>query len=542
MDNSLRSIVESQVGRVRRRLFARSLAHSLALCWAVSLVLIAAWFLLRPLLFAGADETLRWAVAGGILGLGSIVGIALGWTRTPSLVASALAMDGQFSLRERVTTLLTLPPDLAASPAGQALLADVGPRVEKLHVASGFPVLPSWRTGVMPLGAMLLAVTACLMDPVLSTLRFPSLSAAQTVEQKVNAEEVQKQIDNLRKVANENKNSEAEKSKEMQELLEEWDKLVNKPIDPNNADQVRDHVAEMRTLEQKMKERAHELKAQAQKNDALKKLLEQLNEDGKKLKEGPAKDFEDALMKGNFAKAKDVLDKLAKQLQNRELTPQQQKELAEQFKQLQEKVQRALEKDEKLKQLKKDFEQGKITKEQLDREMEKMGGKELQELSNLIGQCKECLGQDPGEAGAALAKMAKQFEQAELSEQELQEILDNMAALNEAALALGDALGEGDENGMNGGGPPGARRPIDPNDPNSKIINQRQKAQVDPNSQQRITGFMPGGNFNKIPAKELQGAFRQAQQQAPDAIERQNIPEDAAGIARGYFQKLGGQK
>ena len=141
-----------------------------------------------------------------------------------------------------------------------------------------------------------------------------------------------------------------------------------------------------------------------------------------------------------------------------------------------------------------------------------------------------------------MAKMAKQFEELELTEQELDDILRNMEALNEAALGLGDALGDEDGMGMGAGDRPGGRRPIDPNDPNSKIINQRQKAQVNPNSQQRIVGCSSGGNFNKIPAKEVDGKFRQAQQQAPEAIERQNIPEDAAGIARGYFQKLGGQK
>jgi hypothetical protein len=542
MDHALRTTVERQVRRVRRRLFARSLMHGLVLGVSVALVLAALWFLARPFLFAGIGEAWRWAIAATMVGLGIVAGIAMGWVRTPSLLASALAMDQQFTLKERVTTLLTLTPELAASPAGAALLQDVGPRVDKLQVGTGFPLWPSWQQSLMPLGAMALAVIAVFLDPVLTRWHFTTIAATVASEQKVDAKEVQQQLDNLRKVANENKNTEVEKSKEMKELLEEWEKLVNKPVDATNAEQVREHVAEMRNLEQKLKERAHELKANAQKNDGLKRLLDKLNEDDRRLREGPAKDFEDAIMKGNFNKAKDALDKLAKQLQNRQLTPQQQKDLAEQFKQLQEKIQRVMEKDEKLKQLKKDFDEGRINKEQLDREMKKMGAKDLQELANLLGQCKECLGQDAGEAAAELAKMAKQFEQADLTEQELDEILRNMEALNEAALGLGDALGDGDENGLGGGGPPGGRRPIDPNDPDSKIVNQRQKGQVNPNSQQRITGFTSGGNFSKIPAKQVEGSFKTAAQNAPQAIERQNIPEDAAGIARGYFQKLGGQK
>lgn len=540
MDNSLRSIVERQVRRVRRRLFVRSVLHGLTLCWSIALVILTVWFLVVPFALPGADGAVRWAIIGGMLALGTVAGVIAGWTRTPSLVASALALDEQFALRERVTTVLTLTPEMASSPAGQALIEDVGPRVQKLHVRTGFPILPSWRLSLLPAGAMALAIAAFFFEPWLGSFHFRTLAAtSSTPEKKVNAEEVQQQLDNLRKVADEQKNTAAEKSKEMKELFEEWDRLVNKPVDTSNPEQVRERLAEMRTLEQKMKERAHDLKAQAQKNDVLKKLLERLAEDGRKLKDGPAKDFEDALMKGNFHKAREALDKLSKQLHDNQLTPQQRKELAEQFKQLQEKIQRVMEKDEKIKQLKKDFAEGRINKEQLDREMEKM--KELQQLSNLVGECKECLAGDPEQASAALAKMAKHFAESELSEQELNDILEEMRALNEAANGVGDALGEG-EDGLGDGGPPGGRRPIDPDDPNSKIVNQRQKAQVNPLSQQRIVGFTTGGNFNKIPAKEVQGRFQQAQQDAPGAIERQNIPEDAAGIAQGYFKRLGGQK
>ncbi len=199
---------------------------------------------------------------GVALGLGTIAGVALGWVRTPSLVASALAMDEHFALKERVTTLLTLTPELASSPAGQALLYDVGPRVEKLHVGSGFPLLPSWQASVMPLGAMILAVAACFLDPWFGSLHFNAVAAASVPEQKVDVKEVEKQLDNLRKVANEKKEAGAESSKEMKELLEEWDKLVNKPVDATKPDEVRERLSEMRNLEQKMKERADELKAQ----------------------------------------------------------------------------------------------------------------------------------------------------------------------------------------------------------------------------------------------------------------------------------------
>ena len=46
----------------------------------------------------------------------------------------------------------------------------------------------------------------------------------------------------------------------------------------------------------------------------------------------------------------------------------------------------------------------------------------------------------------------------------------------------------------------------------------------------------------KVPAKDIGGAFKQAAQDAPEALDRQRIPQDAADIAKGYFNRLGGQK
>ena len=545
MDNPTRSLVERQVRRVRRRLFIVTVLHSLALCWSAALLASALWFLVRPFLFEGTDDVWRWTVPGVLLGLGTLAGIVLATMRTPNFVAAALALDERFALRERVTTLLMLPPDHADTSAGQALLQDVGSRVTDLPVASRFPIRLSVPASLVPVGAAVLALAACLFEPFLGQVRLGSTATASTRNEIVDSKEVQKQLENLRKVSQQQpKDPDLEKSKELQELEKEWDKLV-KDLDTRNKEEVRERVNEMRNLEQKIKDRIGDLKGEAQKTDTLKKLLEKLaTEQGdKQLKDGLAKDFEDALAKGDFKKAKEVMDKLANDLKNNKLSKEQMKELAEQFKQVQDKMKKVMEKNETLKQLKKDFEEGRIDKEQLDREMEKF--KEFQELSNLLGECKECLGLDAGQASSKLGKLASRFEEMELNEKELEQLLGNQEALDEAMLAMLQALGEeGDQqgDGLGGGGPPGRRRPISPDDPDSKITPERSKAQVEASSQQRLVGYSKGGTFNRIPAKEVGGAFKQAVQDAPEAIERQRIPDDAADIARGYFRKLGNQK
>jgi hypothetical protein len=529
---------------VRRRLRVRCILESVALSLAAALLISAVWLAVYPPLFAEADAIWRWVVPIALVAFGTGVGVVFGWLRTPDLVTAALELDERFSLKERVTTLLTLPRDHANSPAGQALLHDVGPRVQKLRVADRFPLAIAWQRALVPVAAMILAILACFLD--VRGFHLSGAGAAPVPEAKVDKQKIEDQIDKLKKAAEERKADNTEHSKEMKELIEELDKLAAKPLDPTNAEQVRERIAEMRNLEQKMKERAHELKAEAQKNDALRQLLEKLGEDGKRLKEGPAKDFEDALIKGDFNKAKEALDKIAKDMKENKLNAQQRQELAEQFKQLQERVKRLAdkEKDDRKKQIEKAFQEGRIPKEERDRLL-KENMKELQELANLLGECKDCLGEN-GENGEGLAKLAKKFEQMDLTEEELNQILQQMEELNDAALGFGQGIDQGDDMGDQdgpGGGPPGRKRRANPDDPNTKPIDQRAKVRTTPTPHQRITGFTQGGNFTKIPAAKVDGAFfKQVGQDAPEAIERQNIPEDAADIARGYFKKLGAQK
>jgi hypothetical protein len=49
-----------------------------------------------------------------------------------------------------------------------------------------------------------------------------------------------------------------------------------------------------------------------------------------------------------------------------------------------------------------------------------------------------------------------------------------------------------------------------------------------------------GGTFNKIPSSQVGGVFRQARQDAPEAIERQQVPTEYADFLRGYYENLGG--
>lgn len=549
MADPTRVLVEKQLGRVRRRLFLQVVVESVLLTAALGLLASMLWFLVRPFAFDGSSATVRWSVPAGLLGVSIVAGLILAWLRRPGVVASSLAMDERFGLKQRVTTFLTLPADAIDTPAGQALLHDVTDKLSRLEVSGAFPLRVSLKQVLIPVGVFVLALLACVFEPYLGALRIPSRASAEENRPKVNdIKDVQKQMDALKDKIEKRNQEEQIKSEELKEIEKEFEKLIKDPIDGKDPEKVREQLDKMRNLEDKMKERLEGLREKTEKIDRLKDQLKQLGMDKEKIagKDGPAKDFEDALMKGDLDKAKAALEKLIKDLKNDKLNPQEKKALADQFKKLQDQLQKLMDNDDLMKQLKKDLKDGKITEEQLARELERF--KDLQDLTDILGDAKGALDKlDGKDAKEALDKLLKRFEEIELTEKEIRDLLRDQEEIEDAMRLLmramnGDEFGDGQGDGLGQGQFPGGRRPIDPNDPDGKIKNERSRADNNPKGMQRVIGYARGGNFSKIPAKAVEGAFRQAQQNAPEAIERQRIPEDAAELTREYFRKLGNQK
>ena len=542
MATSPRALVEKQVRKVRRRLTLQNFGQMLLVCWACALGVACLWFIGQSLVYSTCPEWLRWAVPGALLGAGALAALVITWLTAPALVTASLALDQRCELQERVTTLLTLPEDMLDRPAGQALAQDVHDQMIRLDAAGKFPVRVGWRTAALPVGAAGLMVLAAFFAP-----KWSGISFAKTAKTRpsIDTKEIEQQLDMLKKVAFTPKDSEL-KSDKLKELEAAWEKLVNKPLEPNNEDKVRERVGEMKALEEGLNRRAEELRNQRDKGKELQMLLKELGKlDGDKTPPGPAKDLEDALGKGDLQKARDLLEKLAKDMKDGKLDREQLKKLGDQFEQLHQKMKTALDRENLKKDLKDKLDKGEINKQQFDREMENLKDqqqdlKEWQELADLFGECKECMKNGNGEkAGEEIGKALEKVKMIELNDDELKEILDRLENLEDAE---GRILGQLQGNGLDGGGPPGGERPIDPDDPKGKVVNQQQKAMVDARGQMRITGFAKGGNFTKVAPQEIGGAFKQAAQDGPEALDRQRIPRDAADLARGYFQGLNKQK
>jgi hypothetical protein len=549
MSSPVLSSVERQIRRVARRLSLQRFLDLLIWCWTGALALTAVWFFLQPYLVDEAPDWLRWAVGGGVLGLATILAAALTYLRTPSPLTTALALDEKFALQERVTTFLALTSSDAATSAGQALAADVNQKVSGLDVRSRFPVRLSRSAIAVPLAAILLVLIVLFHNPspseATTTPRNPSELKKDLDRPVANADEIKQKLVNLKKKLGNEQPKEA-KSKKLEEIELDLDKLVKKMPQDGDRDKIREIAEEIRPIEEKIEKRINELKEEKEKKEKLKRQLAELpqrDEQGKAKPpdEGPAKNLEDALGKGDLGKAQKELEKLGEQLKKDRIGEKDKKQLDQQMEKLKERLDKLADQKEKKEQLKKDKEQAnEEQKQKIEQEEKKLQQetKELKDLAEQLGQCKECMKQgDNKKAGEKLEQAAKQLQKMEQQGKELQDLQGKLNDLKQAQDCIGQGLQEGQKKSPR----PGGERTAAKEGP-TQWKDAKQQGELDVKGQMKIVGVGEGGSFKKISSGKVEEAFHQAVQDAPEAMEHLRVPPDAADFTKGYFGKLGGQK
>jgi len=548
-----RQVIDKQVARARRRLIIQILTRQLAIAWAIGLLLTAGWMLAQPYAVANPPQWLPWTVLGGTVGALTLLAVIQTIRRAPSRTFAALALDDRFGLRERIVTVLSLTPDLHATPAGAALLADAESRVKGLTVRERFPIGLPWSTALVPVGGLAVALLAVFYHP-----SFPT-AQGETVQNQVapdKKKEIEKKLADLaKKPQPREKLGERQKSEDLKRLEVRLDEISKKPRD--TTQQLRDRIKDLTPLEEEFK------KLERDRTEKARMLQQQLQAKDKMQpndvpKDGPAKEFSKALAEGDLEQAKDQLDKLTKKLENNELNEKEKEQLGKQLDDLAKKMDRLANQTNKQEQLNKLAQQGKLSPESLEREMEKIKKdsdklKDLQKLAQKLGQCQQCLQKgDGGQAAKALGEAGEQLGKMDLDEKELDDLKDQLDRLKSAkdSMCKGcDGEGEGESDNPNfgnqtgrGGRQEGAQghRP-DGEQGKVRSFDARQQTQFNNKGQKIFDGYAPGQAFKSKPGTELVGEIQQAAQQAPDAIEVQRIPKAARDMAKGYFKNLGGQ-
>lgn len=556
MSSPVQAVVAKQVSRVSRRLFVQTLLRHLAVGWSLALVAGIGWMLIQPYALTNPPDWLRWSVLGGLVGVATLVALVLTILRRPTKALAALSLDSEFGLRERVITACTLTPDLAATSAGQALLADTHAKVAKLNVAEKFPLRLPRASAWLPVAVAAVAMIAVFYNPTFQ-------QAQGSPETKALDKDVKKALDKkIEEVVKKKPRTpqvpeDRPKSVDLQRLEAKLDEIAKQPRD--NTQQLRERIKDLTSLEEEIK------KLERERSEKARAMQQQLQSKDKFMpndapKEGPAKDLSQALADGDLEKAKDELDKLAKKIEKNELSEKEKEQLQKQLENLEKKLQDLAQQKQKEDQLKKLAQEGKLDAETLKRELQELKKegeklKDLQKLANKLGQCKQCMNQgDTGEAAKALSQAGQQLGNMELDQKELEDLRDQLARLQDAKDALGRANDGGETEGeprdnpfpqpndfsKNNGGQGAGRRPDGKQGPTNSF-DARQAAQFNPKGQKVFDGYAPGQAFKKKPGVELAGEIKQAAQDAPDAIENQRIPKAARDMARGYFKNLGGQ-
>ena len=303
------STIDRSVRIARQRLVRQSFVNHLGLGWGAALVLALAWFIAQPMLLENPPEALRWIVLSAALALGTLFAIVRTRMGMPSNERVALEIDNRFQLRERITTAVALPGELRNTSAGQALFADAEHKLAPLNVSEKFPLEPRRHLLGVPVLALAIGAVVLWWNPEAMglTATDESAEAQKLQEQTVAAQTPTKKKVPVPPKANPDAPPERpNKGKGLKELEEELakahDKFAKDPFE-NSPEKQREKAAELAQLENKTQ------KFVEQKVDKLQELQEQfqkldnLNKD-KEFEDGPAKDFNDALSKGDLKKAK----------------------------------------------------------------------------------------------------------------------------------------------------------------------------------------------------------------------------------------------
>jgi hypothetical protein len=541
------SELRRQIARVNRRLFVQSLLDALIACWAGALLLAAAWCVAEPHVAGGSLPWLRWAVAGGIAGLATLAAVVFAIVRRPSPLDAALSLDERFGLKERITTAVSLTVAERQSPAGMALLADAEQHVAKLEVRAGYPFALRWTAALLPVSASLLALVALLYHPNTGQAK-PTDPLDQPL---ANAAAVEKQMKKLEKKPREQKKGEKATPEAIQQFEDEMDKLTVRPRDTRKRAQ--ELAKDATVLEEKMMNYQRGL---MERKDALKEQLQQMDRFEKTEKQkGPAEELQKAMQEGNLDKAKEEIEKLAKKLEQNQLTDKDQEQLQKQIEEIKDKINRLADQDKEEERLQELARKEGADKEEFQRQLDQLrknkqklveSMKDLQETADQLEQCQQCLKNGQGakasqclrKAGEKLENLAGDDELRDLEEQ-LERLQSARKALCKGCEGKGDK-GENSEQDQEGGDNPvqaAGRRPESKEGSTGKI-DARTRGEMT-KGELRIEGFEKGFNL-KLPKKssELAGEIKQASQEAPEAIDRLRIPKAVGDISKGYFENL----
>ena len=562
------SAVEQSVRLARGRLFRQRLLNAVTLGVIVALAVSLVWFLLQPLLLQAPPSWLRWAVLGGTSVIAVVLATVWAIRTTPTAETVALEIDARFGLKERVTTVVALPAELRDTSAGQAILADAEAQVDGLKIGERFPVRPTRKAWFVPgLAVGIVAVVLWWNPEVFGETEADAQAKAKAVElARIAEKQLAKKTGPIVRAPKPEEIARKDKSPELKELeakLREFQQKY-KPDEDKFADspeRQREKLTDATKLEQETKKFVEDKADKLEKMQDKFQELEKLSKD-KDFEDGPAKPLADALAKKDIGKAKDEVDELRKKLKDKDkkLTKDETKKLEKQLDKMKDELQRLARDEERKKELEKKIEQAKKEgkdAESLERELErvkedaKQSGEQMEKIAKQFEKAAQALEQDDLEKAAEeLQQAGKDLEDIQGEMKDLKDAAEQLQRLKQERQAAckaceGDGHGEKSDqfrpgkSGPNKGGIGAGERELN-KDAKSNSLEERIRGLFDPKGGKSFNGLTRGKAFTKTAETQLGEVIKQAVQDAPGAASSQQVPRDAQGDVREYYEKLGG--
>jgi hypothetical protein len=463
--------------------------------------------------------------------------------RGRSELDAAIEIDRRFDLKERIASSLSLPPEATETPAGRALIADALRAVNRLEIDERFKVRLS-RAAWLPLGPALVASALIVL------FNDKQAQSSVTPTTTITAKSLDKAAEALRNKLKERREEAARRGlAEAEALLLEMERKVEKISESSAGDPKKALV--------KLNDIARQLEERREKAGGASELQRQLN-GMKDMAGGPADKMVDAMKAGDWKVAQDELKKLHEQLKAGKLGEADQKKLAEQMKQLQQKIaETAAQRQQAVDDLKKKIDEAKQKgnlaeagemQQKLDKMMkQQQQAQQLQQLAQKLAEAQQNMQKGDQQAAAqAMQQMMDQLDQMGQDAAEGEMLDMAMAQLEDAKDAMlgEDESGQGDNDGNGGGNSTGdgigsgrgfGARPEDPIDAQFRDSQVKQKPG---RGAAIITGEAEGPTIRGDVREAIKEEMAASGSEPADPLVIEQLPRTQRENAEEYFNSL----
>jgi hypothetical protein len=548
--------LRKQVARARRRLIIEQFL--VRLVWSVLAALVVAAFAMaapRVVAIGGLPENWDLIWLAGSLACALLGSIAWTIVSNRSPLDAAIEIDRRFDLRERIASSLSLTPEEQASQAGRAVVNDALRAVGRIEVDEKFRVRLGRRAlwPLVPAAVVLVLVTCFDIRQAQSSI--DAEAAAKTAQStKTALESLRKKMEEQRKKLETEKG--LEKADTLFKQIEQGTRELSQKekMDPTKA------AVKLNDLAKQLEERRQQLGGK----DALKEQFQKM----KNLGAGPADKAAEAMKQGDWKKALDEVEKLAKDLREGKLDAAAKERLEKQLQQMKEKLEAAAQAhqqamDDLKKQIELEKKQGNLAKAgELQKKLDQVQKQQpqlnkLQQLAQQMGQCQQCLKQGDGQKAAnALGKMAQQLDkmQQEANEMEMLDMAMDQVEMAKDAMVCKFCNGEGCQECMgnlaanngkfNPNGKPGRGMGQGPGigpRPEEQTATNLRDSRVRQNSRRGAAtfgGLVEGPNIKGEVGQSIKEEMATLSSEPADPLTSERLPNSRREHAEQYFKML----